>query len=93
MKIIPERGVRGRGNVVSFRILHVWVVWNVSRVMNCPLSGRGQGHVTPFYILRPGHIFVADKARYSKFGTLTDRNEWIPPSAKIPQFMMYGWVA
>jgi len=33
-----------------------------------PPSGRGQGHVTHFYIMGPCYIFGEDKARYFKFG-------------------------
>jgi len=42
---------------------------------NCPPSGRGQGHVTHFYILGPGHIFVADEARHFEFGLQIERKE------------------
>ena len=36
-------------------------------VTDCPSGGRGQGHVTHFYILCPGHIIGADEASHFKF--------------------------
>jgi len=42
-----------------------------------PPSGRGQGHVTHFYILGPiGHIFGAEEARHFQFGVYIERIEY-----------------
>jgi len=40
-------------------------------------SGRGQGHVTNFYIFwGPGHIVGWDEARHFKFGLQIERKEY-----------------
>jgi len=41
-----------------------------------PLSGRGQGHVTHFYVLGPGHISGADEDTHFKFGLQFERKEY-----------------
>jgi len=43
---------------------------------NCPLRGRGEDHMTYFYIFGTGHIFGADEARHFKFGLQTERKEY-----------------
>ena len=47
---------------------------SISLVMpDYPPSGHGQGHMTHFYILGPGHIFGADEATHFTFGLQTER--------------------
>ena len=41
-----------------------------------PPSGRGQGHMTHFYILGPDHIYGADEARHIKFVLQIERKEY-----------------
>ena len=41
-----------------------------------PPCGRGQGHVTYFYILGPGHILGANEASHFKFGLYIERKEY-----------------
>jgi len=72
-KIFPERGVvKVSWPVLEFDtprnvsrkadFVYRWAVWCISLVMTgCPLSGRGQGHVSNFYILDLENFVTASR--------------------------------
>jgi len=51
-RILHPRNISGAAETRDFNFFIYWLaMWSISLVMSDPLSGRGQGHVSNFYIL------------------------------------------
>jgi len=62
----------------SSKLIRRWAVANASRrKINCPLIGRGHGHVTRFLKkVKTPPISERVKTRHLKFCTLVDRSKY-----------------